>query len=255
MSSPRVKVTSLKPHPLNHKRLHTASKAGKASKKQTPESSRLQEAFTFCRQHLFPRWDRKRRWRIKLDPTLDSVALCHFKKRTIFFQAVERDEITLLMLVCHEIAHAALQKRCGHGKRWQHRMLEASTDAENVGNSQLAEAIKRNAEAYTPDNSETVTPASIKNNIRDVTFDFFHGDGKVPALTTVLHHISLHSCLSVSELRRRCRGYKAAYKDTIEEIEAEEVERARQQSPHLESIADNLEPREPSDGLQPSSVT
>lgn len=197
----------------------------KAPEGSTPDL--LIEAFDYCRQQLFPRWDRKGPWHIRLDRELDSIGLCWFQKKTIVFRALEPDRAKLMALVCHEIVHAVLGRRSGHGARWKRRMLQAAKDAAERDMLRLAELLQQNVESYAPENSVLVTPAVIKGHIDEITHQFEAQTGEIPTLSAVLAVVAPMYALRPADLRRRCKGYKKAHAEAVRSIKLEKSARAK----------------------------
>ena len=108
---------------------------------------RFQEAFDLVRQVFFPRWDRKRLWRVQTVGNLDdSVGSCDFTCRIIKAARVPVDDDELAALLIHEIAHAATASY--HAKRWLTRMKKAAQHAKTIGRSRLAALIRQEIDGY-----------------------------------------------------------------------------------------------------------
>ena len=108
---------------------------------------RFQEAFDHVRRVFFPRWDRKRLWRLRIVRNLDdSVGTCDFTHRIIKAASVPVDDDELAALLIHEIAHAATASY--HAKRWLTRMEKAAQLAKTLGRSRLATLIRQEIDGY-----------------------------------------------------------------------------------------------------------
>lgn len=108
--------------------------------------AKLQADFREVKRLYFPRWDRADRWRIRCDGRLRGCGLCDTKKLLVTVQVVHADRTQLLLLLIHEIAHAAAN--CGHGKTWQRRMLVAADRADALGERALAAALREEVAGY-----------------------------------------------------------------------------------------------------------
>ena len=86
------------------------------------ENVSLKSEFEQIRKDYFPRWDRKRRWRIRFSSDLDgNVGRCRSRKKLIEISL--RSGLTRTVTIIHEICHAF---GIGHGNPWQRRMLKAA---------------------------------------------------------------------------------------------------------------------------------
>jgi len=130
----------------------------------TMSEARLREKYPYIRRVFFPRWDRKGEWRIKLCDRIGmngpgrTDGLCEHKSKTIFVSR-EHDPKELDLVLIHEIAHAVT--RGGHGERWVARMEKAARRAEQIGRSELAEAIRREVAA------PTLTEDDVYDEVRE----------------------------------------------------------------------------------------
>ena len=108
---------------------------------------RFREAFDLVRRVFFPRWDRKRLWRLRIVRNLDdSLGNCDFTHRIIKAASVPIDDDELAALLIHEIAHAATASY--HAKRWLIRMEKAAQQAKKIGRSRLATLIRQEIDGY-----------------------------------------------------------------------------------------------------------
>ena len=108
---------------------------------------RFQEAFDLVRRVFFPRWDRKRLWRARIESNLKgSVGNCNFTDRIIKAASVPADDDELATLLIHEIAHAATASY--HAKRWLTRMEKAAQQAKTIGRPRLATLIRNEIDGY-----------------------------------------------------------------------------------------------------------
>ena len=108
---------------------------------------RFQETFDFVRRVFFPRWDRKRLWRLRIVRNLnDSLGTCDFTHRIIKAASVPVDDDELAALLIHEIGHAVTASY--HTKRWLTRMEKAAQQAKKIGRSRLATLIRQEIDEY-----------------------------------------------------------------------------------------------------------
>ena len=66
-------------------------------------------------------------WKFAFDNARQRLGFCSYKKKTIslsknFISLLGEDEITDTIL--HEIAHALVGRKCGHGYTWQRKAIE-----------------------------------------------------------------------------------------------------------------------------------
>jgi len=106
----------------------------------------FEEAVEYVRKHFFPRWDKKREWTIREGHSSEingAFGLCDDKTKTI---SVPLFTIRGMVLLIHEIAHAATNS--SHGKRWQERMKKAALKARELGHGDLAKGLLDEVEGY-----------------------------------------------------------------------------------------------------------
>jgi hypothetical protein len=107
----------------------------------------FRKAFDLVRQVYFPRWDRKRLWRVRSAKNLNgAVGYCDFTGKLIKAASILENDDELTALLIHEIAHAATASY--HTKRWLTRMEKAAQRAKRVGRSNLARLIRKDLNGY-----------------------------------------------------------------------------------------------------------
>jgi hypothetical protein len=108
---------------------------------------RLQDAFQYVRKTFFPRWDRKKQWKVEYRPEFkkgteqnirnhikrmglkarypDKINISAIRRediQRIWFYEIPKDDNVLHLHLIHEICHV---KTSGHGKKWAENMTKA----------------------------------------------------------------------------------------------------------------------------------
>ena len=110
------------------------------------QNKKLQTVYGFIRSAFFPRWDKKRQWKLKEVWDLPSEGRCETDQRLIYIKPQpESDQDSLHLLLIHEICHALAPN---HGERWRARMLKASDRARQLGMQSLSKLICQDADSY-----------------------------------------------------------------------------------------------------------
>lgn len=111
----------------------------------------LQEEFEYVRKTFFPRWDRKREWKIQFVEELsgdpDLVAWSSLSTKTITIlrsKCPVGDHLRAVLIheICHAISSRASQP-LGHGKYWCDRMQDAVETASRLRLIGVAKEIAR----------------------------------------------------------------------------------------------------------------
>lgn len=111
------------------------------------KSRSLSDVFQSVRTEYFPRWDRKRTWRVKSSASLLVDGICHMDRRLIVLRhSADWESADVRMTLIHEICHAVVPG--GHGQRWQGRMLKAAECAMFRGDLELSRLLKQEVEDY-----------------------------------------------------------------------------------------------------------
>jgi len=114
----------------------------------------LQEEFEFIRKTFFPRWDRKKEWRVILVQDVNGTqGECLKSTKTIHILKELRSIEELQALLIHEICHAV--GNWGHARKWQDRMLRSARQAADSGLGALADILRRNVQRYKESHRET----------------------------------------------------------------------------------------------------
>jgi len=169
------------------------------------EEDRLQKEFEWVRDLFFPRWDQKRRWRVKLAPDLHgALGCCEPKRRTIYLAFIPTSDKGRAILI-HEICHA-VTNGC-HGAKWQARMEKAIKRAEKLGLKNLALALAEDLNNPIGPRSQTVY-----NQIRDAARDFPDG-----TFWQIVDYVRQSYAMSRREFLRRFPKARTAYSEGKQE--------------------------------------
>ena len=106
--------------------------------------NRLKNSFEIVKREFFPRWDPRNNWVVKKDIKLDSRGWCERSIKTIKIRSIPYNQNSLYWVLIHEICHAVTTD--SHGRRWGHRMLQASKSAQKKGNGELSRMILNDLE-------------------------------------------------------------------------------------------------------------
>jgi len=136
----------------------------------------LEQEFEKIRFLFFPRWDRKRQWRVKLVSDLDgALGLCEREQYTIYLTFVPKNDKERAVLI-HEICHAVTNDY--HGRKWFSRMVKAVERARELGFENLAKELLDDVKIYgfrleydMEMEEEIMTRRKVYNKIRDVARD------------------------------------------------------------------------------------
>lgn len=118
----------------------TAKAMGDDDDRDDRQRQQLEAAFASVRQRFFPRWDRQRRWRVRLGTLTGSpleLGFCDRIGNTIW--AAPRllvDPDGLETVLAHELCHATTG--LGHGSAFLRRMRTTTVRARELGASRLA---------------------------------------------------------------------------------------------------------------------
>jgi len=96
----------------------------------------LNQEFEYIKRTFFPRWDKKRKWKIRKVWHLPCGGKYDTDSKTILLRSSleDGDKDNLHRLLIHEICHCASNY---HGKRYQDRYSKAKTRAEEIGREGL----------------------------------------------------------------------------------------------------------------------
>jgi hypothetical protein len=112
------------------------------NRKEKKMKIKLEQAFELARQ-FFPRWDKGRRWRIKVD--INKPNRYDSQSKTIWLNRwLEDDPNLMISTIIHEICHRYASY---HGKRFQALLKQVSVQARNKNMDDLADWIDRNIES------------------------------------------------------------------------------------------------------------
>jgi hypothetical protein len=181
--------------------------------KPTPDSPRIredlafdspQEAFEFVRMTFFPKWDRQRRWKLRILPRLRSGCGKCLTERQIIVIAPTASH-RLLPLIIHEICHAAAAVH--HGQRWKRRVLKAADTAAAIGLASLAEELRKDTGAY-GDEMSRLTAAQVYTQIEDAVITA----NELPSFKRVAAWVRSEYNFTPSEFHRRFRRAAEIYR-------------------------------------------
>lgn len=154
--------------------------------------------FDYVRKTYFPRWDRKKEWKLQVLEDVDGAeGRCISDSKTIKIR--HATESRLRPLLIHEMAHAAAS--VGHDKKWQARMEKAAQKAETIGEAELSSQIRKEIESYNDPENLRPTAAIVYQQIEDTVRD------SSPALPfkAVLDHVRRLYGMSESDFLKRYR--------------------------------------------------
>ena len=117
----------------------------------------------------FPRWDRKKEWKIvarNFKGLFGGYCDRDTKKILIRPSAIEEGNDELRKLICHEVCHVCTCDH--HGKKWQTRYLKVATKASAIGDTVLAEKILKEVKCYS---ESPIRAYMVYNTIQDVVLD------------------------------------------------------------------------------------
>ncbi len=128
---------------------------------ELPFTKALQEEFEYVRESFFPRWDRKREWKVEyteepLPVTAEDnpyfIACCTHATKTITVlrsECLVGDQLKVVLIheVCHAIAFKAFGL-LGHGEFWCGRMQVAAEKAARLGMVEMADEISEDVRVW-----------------------------------------------------------------------------------------------------------
>jgi hypothetical protein len=128
---------------------------------ELPSTRALQKEFERVRETFFPRWDRKREWKVEytaepLAVTAEDhpyfIAYCAHSTKTITVLCSEclvgnQLKVVLIHEVCHAIAFKAFGL-LGHGDFWRHRMQAIAEKAARLRMLEVAEDISNDVRVW-----------------------------------------------------------------------------------------------------------
>lgn len=109
----------------------------------------IDEEFEWVRTTFFPRWDRKRQWRVIEAENLDGyLGFCdRISKSVLVLADHSRHTESLRELLIHEIAHAVSPDQ-GHGLNWERAVKRSLRKAETLGLGPLVTLIQKDIEEH-----------------------------------------------------------------------------------------------------------
>ena len=164
------------------------------------ERGYIAERFQYVRQHFFPRWDLKKRWRVRYIPNASFAGRCNEKTKEILVNRfVNEDDLVLLLI--HEICHV----RCpSHDSGWQNKFFLMSQRAKDIGRDELSNLILR--ELHIVKESPPVTAESIYRLIEQCVRE-------VPSISynDAVNYVAREHSYTRSALKQKYKGTKKAY--------------------------------------------
>lgn len=168
--------------------------------------------FDYVRQTYFPRWDRKKEWKLQVLEDVDGAeGQCRYESKTIKIRYTVESRLRLLFI--HEIAHAAAS--VGHDKKWQARMEKAAQKAETIGEFELSGEIRKEIEGYEDPENLRPTAAIIYQQIEDTVRDSSTG---LP-FEAVMDHIRRHYGMSRPDFLTKYKRVQRAFDSATKERE------------------------------------
>jgi hypothetical protein len=127
-----------------------------------------QQHFRQIKQLFFPRWDRKKLWRIRTSSRRTADGCCDSKRRVIKItrRSANPDERDLVLI--HEICHALFS---GHERAWQGRMKKAARRADELGRHQLAQLLRKEIVGCQQSPSRSVQKEQFYEDIQDAVIE------------------------------------------------------------------------------------
>ena len=187
----------------------------------------LEAEFEHVRRVFFPRWDRRRQWRVEEGVRSEITAeegFCDPERKVIFLNSsvVSKGGAEFAVFLIHEICHAVVPNG-SHGKIWHRRMRTVISQAQRVGREQLAELLEAELQAY---QDVPVTRAEdVYSTVGDILVH-------LPQATfeDVIRHLASYYCLTPEELLQRYKRLKTVHEERRNFIAACEGDGQNQES-------------------------
>jgi hypothetical protein len=177
----------------------------------------LNEMVEFIRKTFFSRWDNERRWTFRLSPKVaPESGRCIIERNLIRISPSQSNPMALLI---HEICHAVCPN-CSHGSGWQRRMLKAAQRAEDIGNPELGQWLRREVEQYR--GAENRTKRSMFIDIEELVQD----PSEIPTFAAVRRHFCSESGWNLPEFNRILPRAWRVYKQAVAERQNTLAQRA-----------------------------
>jgi len=118
--------------------------------KDMTKPKKLTAIFGELKEIYFPGWDKANEWHIRVSSGLRDIFAsgeCNCARKIIYlvpegFRSVE----TLRATIIHEICHAIYPDRSHRSKLFQHKLLRAAEQAQQLGQQSLAEELNKHVE-------------------------------------------------------------------------------------------------------------
>jgi uncharacterized C2H2 Zn-finger protein len=160
----------------------------------------ISQRFRYVRQYFFPRWDLKKRWKVRYIPNAPFAGKCNEKNKEILVNRfIDEDDLDLLLI--HEICHV----RCpSHDSGWQNKFFQMSQRAKDIGRNELSALILR--ELNIVRESPPITSASIYRMIESCVCD-------MPSISykNIVNHVAREHGYKASELKHKYKKTKQAF--------------------------------------------
>ena len=156
--------------------------------------TKLEKQFLRIKKQFFPRWDRAGEWKVSGKPpkhlrhSTDLHGYCDTDSKTIHVAFHDSD-----CLLVHEICHAVAS--LGHEKKWSQRMIKAAELAEQAGEQQLAQNIRKEIKSYA--DAPIPRVLQIENEVHDAAL------GNDLSFETILDFVAGGWGMTSTELLRR----------------------------------------------------
>lgn len=132
------------------------------------ERKELQRDLDYIRETFYPKWDKKREWKIQRVWHLPFEGKYEVKSKRILIRNVLEDKDEFYKLLIHEVCHSVAFH---HGKKFTNRLLKAKEKAEQTGQKELALKLGKDIESYDPDKRQIIGATDIYNRIGEIVVD------------------------------------------------------------------------------------
>ncbi len=175
-----------------------------------PPARNLEAEFEHVQRVFFPRWDRRRQWRVEEGVRSESTCeegFCDPERKVIFINSsvVSKGGEELALLLIHEICHAVVPNG-SHGKIWHRRMRTAISQAQRVRREQLATLLEAELQAYQH------VPVTRAQDVYDTVGDILT-DLPQATFEKVLRRLARYYGLTPEELLQRYKRLRRVYKE------------------------------------------
>ena len=170
----------------------------------------LEAEFEHVQRVFFPRWDRRRQWRVEEGVRSESTAeegFCDPERKVIFIKSsvVSKGGEELTVWLIHEICRAVVGNG-SHRKFWQRRMRTAISQAQRVGREQLAALLEADLQAS--QHVRVTRAQDVYDTVGDILTDVPHA-----TFEEVLLRLAGYWGLTPEELLQRYKRLRTVYEE------------------------------------------